>query len=228
VRIAIWCLAAALVAAAPAAASVTVTKGAATPTLKVDARGDAEVDWTSGGARQSLLLPPGGKVLPGGHISGRDVSHAASAPVIPFKRALRVGPGGWNYALQVWPAAPGAAPELHYSRWRGEPTTIHLLATASSSTELLTGTATFGGTPLATTSRTPAGKVMRQYVYLDTLLQGRWTRIGGVALRSTGYRRLVPANRVGVRYRAIVAGANVGSTYEPDAATTAPSAIKSP
>ena len=32
---------------------------------------------------------PGGKVLPGGHISGRDVSHAASAPVIPFKRALR-------------------------------------------------------------------------------------------------------------------------------------------
>src|SRR3954466_3353992 len=57
-RIAPWFLAAALVGAAPAVASVTVTKGAGSPTLKVDARGDAEVDWTSGGARQSLLLPP--------------------------------------------------------------------------------------------------------------------------------------------------------------------------
>jgi hypothetical protein len=217
-----------LLVAAPAAASITVTKGAGSPTLKVDAHGNAEVGWTSGGARHSLLIPPTGQVLPGGHLTGGDVSHASSGPVLPFKRALRLGPGGWNYALQSWQVVPGQLPELRFSRWRGEPTTIHLLATASSGTELLTGTATFAGRPVPTTSRTPEGKTLREYVYLDTLLQGRWTRIGGVALRSTGFRRLVPPNLVGVRYRAIVQGANVGSTYAPDAATIAPSAVKSP
>jgi hypothetical protein len=228
VRLAGLVTALALVAAAPAAASITVTKGGGSPTLKVDTRGNAEVGWTSGGGRHSLLIPPSGRVLPGGHISGRDVSRAASSPVIPFKKVLRLGPGGWTYALQSWQVLPGQLPELHFSRWRGEPTTIHLIATPSRSTEVLTGTATFGGRPVATSSKTPAGTALREYVYLDALLGGRWTRIGGVALRSSGFRRLVPPSRVGVRYRAVVPGANAGSTYEPDAATVAPSAVKSP
>ena len=44
---------AAVVAPAPAGASIMVASWALSPTLKVTAKGAAEVDWTAGGTRSS-------------------------------------------------------------------------------------------------------------------------------------------------------------------------------
>jgi hypothetical protein len=153
------------------------------------------------------------------------VSKAASSPGIPFSRALRLTPDGRYWALQAWRVQPAGPVELRFSRWRGQPTTVRLLAERSGDTERLAGTATFGGRPLPTFSPTPEGKQIRQYVYLDSLVGGTWHRIGGVALRTDGsYRRLVPAGYLGARYRAITPGPNVGTTSAPDAATITGSA----
>ncbi|MGZ8687240.1 MAG: hypothetical protein ACXWZP_02310, partial [Gaiellaceae bacterium] len=53
--------AAALVWAAAAAGSIDVTVKGSQPALKVDARGAAEVSWTEGGVRKTLLVPPSGR-----------------------------------------------------------------------------------------------------------------------------------------------------------------------
>src|SRR5215218_1878333 len=51
----------ALAAAGTASASVTVTTNAQRPSLRVDARGYAEVSWTARGVRRTLLIPPRGR-----------------------------------------------------------------------------------------------------------------------------------------------------------------------
>lgn len=220
-RLAVVVLSALLVAPA-AAGSITVAENAAAPSLRVDASGNAEVSWTSGGARRTLLVPPVGRVLPGGRLAGADVSHAAPTASVPFARILRTGRGGWTYALESWRVLPGGPVELRFARWRATPTAAHLAVTRTSTGIVLSGSATLGGHPVPTTSRTPEGKVLRQYAYLDVFAGGRWRRLGGIAVRKDGtFRRLVPPAQTGKRYRVLVPGPNVGRTYAPDALATA-------
>src|SRR6187401_3054542 len=63
--------------AEPASASISIAKNVSRPALRVDARGNAEVSWSSGGTRRTLLIPATGLYLPGGHISTKDVSRRA-------------------------------------------------------------------------------------------------------------------------------------------------------
>ena len=213
---------AALALAPPGAASVGIGTNAAQPGLRVDAGGNAEVSWASGGARKTLLVPASGPVLPGGQLEGADVSHEVSSPAIPFKLVLRSGPGGWYYALQTWPVRTGPV-ELRFSRWRGAPTKMTLETEKTSLGIALSGVATFGGKPIPTTSRTPGGTVQRQYVYLGSQVGGQWKNLGGVAVKPDGsYRRVLFRGPFGNLFRAGVAGPNIGSTYAPDALALAP------
>jgi hypothetical protein len=212
----------ALLLVAPAAASLAVAENAAAPSLRVDAGGNAEISWTAGGARHTLLVPPRGLVRPGGRLSAADVSRAASSVHVPFSRVVRGGRGGWIYALEAWRVLPGGPVELRFARWRGAPTVVSLAAEQASTGVRLSGSATFAGRPVPTTSRTPEGKVLKQYAYLDAFAGGRWRRLGGVAVRADGtFRRLAPRARAGTRYRVVVPGPNIGTTWAPDALATA-------
>ena len=122
------------------------------------------------------------------------------------------------YALEAWRVLPGGPVELRYARWRGTPTLARLSARQTTTGVLLSGSATLAGHAVPATSRTPAGKVLRQYAYFDVFRGGLWQRIGGVAVRKDGtFRRLVSPARAGERYRVLVPGPNVGTTYAPDA-----------
>jgi hypothetical protein len=221
VRLALTAVLAACLAPA-AAGSISVADDASTPSLRVDAAGNAQVAWSASGVRHTLLVPAHGRVLPSGRLAGADVSHAGSPAAVPFARVVRSGRGGWTYALEAWQVLPGGPVELHFARWRGAPTAATLAATRTSTGVLLSGSAAFGGRPVPTTSRTTAGRILRQYVYVDAFSAGRWRRIGGVAIRGDGtFRRLVPAGATGSRYRVFVPGPNIGTTYAPDALATA-------
>ena len=52
---------------------------------------------------------------------GRQSTH--QVPGLPFARVIRRGPDGRFYALQTWRVEPGGPVELHFSRWKGAPTT---------------------------------------------------------------------------------------------------------
>ena len=203
--------------------AVSASTGVATnvqrPALKVDARGNAEVSWTAGGVRRTLLIPPQGRVLPGGKISGRDVSRAASSPQLPFLKVLRRTPDGRFWALQEWPQQAGGPRELRFSRWRGAATTITLVAEPDG--QHLAGVATFQGRPVTGTSPTPAGRRVRHYAYVDCFAcagAGGWKRLLGVATRSDGsFRLFLRPEWQTKRYRVAIAGPNRGTTYAPDA-----------
>jgi hypothetical protein len=201
-----------------AAASTTVATGGARPTLRVDARGDAEVGWTVGGARHTLLVPPAGRVLPGGRLAGPDTSRGASAP-IPFAKAVRRARDGRLWALQAWPVAGSDPPELRVARWHGAPTALTLTVEGG----VLTGEATFHGAPLPQYSRTFEGRRMRVYVYLDAWSGSGWNRIGGVAPGADGtFRRTIPESFAAYsKFRAVVTGPVVGADIAPDAAAFA-------
>jgi hypothetical protein len=221
VRLALTALFAACLAPA-AAGSISVADDASAPSLGVDAAGNAQVAWSVSGVRHTLLVPVHGRVLPGGRLSGTDVSHAGSPAAVPFARVVRSGRGGWTYALEAWQVLPGGPVELHFARWRGAPTRATLMATRTTTGVLLSGSATFGGRPVPTTSQTTAGKILRQYAYVDAFRAGRWRRIGGVAIKRDGtFRRLVTGGATGSRYRVLVPGPNIGTTYAPDAIATA-------
>src|SRR3954470_4810477 len=111
----------ALAAPAAAAASITVATNVQRPALRVDAQGNAEVSWSSGGSRQYLLVPPTGRFLPGRRLSGPAVSRATTAVSLPYRRVLRRTPDGWLWALQTWRVAFSKAGEVPVSRWRGSP-----------------------------------------------------------------------------------------------------------
>jgi len=210
----------ALVWAGSANASITVAYDAQRPALRVDAAGNAEVSWSSGGARRYLLVPPRGRVLPGARLSGRDVSRAASAPPLPFRKVLRRTPDGRLWALQAWRARAGGPVELHLARWRGQPTRVTLALTG----DALEGSAEFQGRAVTGFSPTPEGKRLRHYAFLECLGCGAagWKRMTGVATRRDGSFRVLlrPAWR-GTRYRAIVAGPNRGATLAPVASASA-------
>ena len=201
-------------------ASISIAKNAVQPALRVDARGNAEVSWSSGGVRRTLLVPAVGLYLPGGRISTADVSRPTTITGLPFARATRRGPDGTLYALQTWRVEPTGPVELHFSRWKGARTTVTLAGEPASGSERLVGRAQFQGKPVAGYSRTNSGIRYRIFAFLDCFgcPKPAWRRIGGVAPRADGtFRLLVKPNFRGMRYRVTIAGPNLGSTLAPDA-----------
>lgn len=216
----------ALLGVSAADASITVARDVQRPDLRVDARGYAEVSWSVDGARRTLLVPPRGRVLPGGRLAGRDVSRPTSAVRIPFKRVLRRTPDGRFWALQTWRVQAGGPIELRLSRWRGAPTRLTLAVQPLAAAERLVGIAVFSGRPVAGFSSTPAGKRLRIYAYLDCFAcpgaGSGWRRMVGVAPRADGsFTYLVSTRFRAHRYRALLPGPNVGTTFAPDALAVA-------
>jgi hypothetical protein len=84
----------------------------------------------------------------------------------------------------------------------------------------LTGSAPFQGKPVTGYTSTLEGKRLRIYVYLDCLgCPGKtgWSRLIGVAPKADGtFRVFLKPSWLGRRYRATVAGPNVGTTFAPD------------
>ena len=203
---------AALAAAQSSTAAITVGTNAAAPALRVDATGNAEVSWTSGDHRTTLVVPVTGRPQPGGALASDDVSRALRGTHLPFQSVLRTGPGGWYYALQEWRLEPGGPVALRFSRWRGVPTEVSLKAAASALHVRLTGRTTL--------DEKPVPSMQRGHVFLDSLIGGTWKRVGRVALTKAGsYRRLVTKPDLGDAYRVTFPGPNVGATYAPDASS---------
>src|SRR4051812_36308896 len=210
-RVTLLTAVAALAVSQSATAAITIGTNATAPALRVDAAGSAEVSWTAGSPRHTMLVRPGGSPLARG-LSGGDVSEAVRGEQIPFQRVIRSGPGGWCYALQAWRMdARGIA--LRFSRWRGVPTEVSLNAAKTESGVKLSGRATLDEQPLPQTAQ-------RRYVFLDSLIDGTWRRVGRALLPSSrSYARVVSKPNLGASYRAILPGPNVGTTYAPDASS---------
>jgi len=205
-----------LVVAPGALGSVSVGSGAAAPKLRVDAKGNAEVSYTQGGVRKTVLVPVEGAVVYGGMLAGGDVSRAVSSPKLPYLKVLRSGPGGWVYALQTWPARTGP-PELRFSRWQGAPTKLTFIAKRASGGISLTGKVTYAGKPIPTSSAAPGGVKVREYVFIDQQVAGKWKVVGGVTVKTNGtYEHMLYGGQSGDRFRASVAGPNIGAVYAPD------------
>ncbi len=210
------------VAAPPTAlASVTVTTNAQRPSLRVDSRGYAEVGWTAGGVRRTLLIPPHGPAYPGGRLPGRDVSRAARDVRIPFQRVLRRTPDGRYWGLQSWRLVRGGAVELRFSRWRGAPTAMKLSATPVRRSWLLTGRATFHGRGVTGFWRTLEGDPVPHAAVLECFAcMGKrgWSWFNSVRTRSGGkFGANVPTRARARRYRATIVGPNADATLAPDA-----------
>ena len=112
----------------------------------------------------------------------------------------------------------GGPRQLNFSRWKGEPTKVTLERDGSR----LVGKASFQGRPLPAFSPTPEGKRVRTFVFLDCFAcpasPKAWGRLTGVAPKPDGsFRVLLRPDWTGKRYRATVAGPNIGATLAPDA-----------
>jgi hypothetical protein len=209
--------AALLLPAAQPGASIFVGTGPVRATLGVDSRGAAVVTWTQGGARQAVTVPARGQLFHGGSLS-HDVSHPASKSLAANALLVRGTADGRIWALQAWPQRPGGPIDLHLARWKGAPTTLTLAYDGSN----LNGRATFQGKPVTGTSSTLEGKQLRIYVYLDCAgcpgAGAGWKRMLGVAPKADGsFSVFVKPEWKGKRYRALVAGPNIGTSFAPDA-----------
>ena len=208
----------ALVFSVPAAgASIFIGNDVAAPRLAVDAKGTAQITWTQAGSKQSVIVPMKGQLFHGGSLSGGDVSRPVPGVRLPLAAVVRRGPGGMLYALQRWQVRPGGPVELHLARWQGAPPVL----TLASDGQRLTGSATFQGKPVTGYTFTLEGKRLRIYVYLDCRgCPGKtgWSRLIGVAPKADGtFRVFLKPSWLGRRYRATVAGPNIGTTFAPDA-----------
>jgi hypothetical protein len=210
-----------------ASSSVGIGTNPVRVTLRVDAGGNAEVGWTTGGVRRYVLVPPRGRVFPGRRLSGRDVSRPYSGLRLPFQRVLRRTRDGRLWAVQAWRAGRPAV-DVRLSRWRGKPMDVTLQVLFPGPTlGRLFGRATFQGRPVTGWSRTPAGRRFRHFAYLDCFGcpaagAGQWTRMLGVPTREDGsFSVLLRPQWVGARYRATVTGPNRGTTLAPDGSAVA-------
>ncbi len=201
-----------------ASASVGLDTGATHPTLLVDAKGDAQVTWVARGGKESVVIPPTGQLYHGA-LADTDVSKPTTIPGVPFAVTLRSSPGGVLWALQLIQIGVGKPTTLDFSRWKGAPTDLTLTTDGTH----VRGTVSFQGKPITGHSFTLAGLRPRIYVYIDCFAcggQAGWSPMLGVAPRADGsFSVLIRSTWRGSRYRATVAGDNVGSTYEPDAQT---------
>lgn len=213
----------ALLAPASASASLKVASWARHPTLKVGANGAAEVDWTSGHRRHSVVIYRNGAMRYGKHVKGRDRSFPTTAVSVPMALAVRQTPNGTYWALQAWRRLRTGPLELRFSRWKGAPTLLTLGAVCCKwRSENVTGQATFHGKPIfgrhATRTGVPLDKFGRN-VYLDTLRDGAWKRMMGILThRNTGKFSLwIRPYWRGTDYRGTIIGPNWGWTLGPDA-----------
>jgi hypothetical protein len=206
--------------ASVAQASVWVGQNAVKPTLRVDAKGTAEVKFVSGGRPDTVIVPARGQLFHGGSLSGRDVAKRVGVPKLPNAIVVKRTPDGTLWALQRMQEKPGAPLALHLARWRGDPTTIELTVDG----DRLAGRATFNGRGVSGRTYTLEGKRPAIYVFLDYFAGGAWHRMLGVAPKPNGSFSafLRPAWQQASRYRATVHGPNVGSSFAPDAETVVP------
>jgi hypothetical protein len=208
----------ALVISVPAAgASIFIGNDVAAPRLAVDAKGTAQVTWTQAGAKESVIVPLKGKLSHVGSLSGPDISKPAPTVHLPLAAIVRRGPGGVLYALQRWQVQPGGPIELHLAHWSGAPSVITLVSDG----QRLTGSATFQGKPMTGLTFTLEGKRLRIYVNVDCFgCPGKpgWSRLVGVPPKADGtFGVFLKPSWLGRRYRATVAGKNLGTTFAPDA-----------
>jgi hypothetical protein len=216
-------LALAALTAVPAHASIKVADDAHAASLRVDAAGDAEVDWTAADGRHSLLVHRSGSIRYGGGFGASDVSRPTTAVALPWALAVRQTPDGSFYALQSWRRLDSGPIELRFSRWRGTPTTLTLRTVCCKWGSVnVEGTASFQGRPIFGYQATPQGSPLDPFgrnVYLDTFRGGTWQRMMGILThRPTGSFSLwIRSNRVGTDYRGTIPGPNLGWTLGPDA-----------
>jgi hypothetical protein len=204
---------------APAAtASIGLETGPGRASLQVDAKGNAGVTWTAGAASESWVVPAQGRNFHG-ELGSPDVSKPVTVGGVPSALAVRRSPSGGLWALQLIQIGAGKPVTLDLSRWRGAPTVLKLSIDGTH----LRGTVSFQGKPVTGHSFTLGGLQPRVYVYLDCFGcggQAGWSPMLGVAPHADGsFALLIRPNWKGSRYRATIAGQNVGSTYEPDAQT---------
>jgi hypothetical protein len=192
--------------------------------LRVDASGDALVTWTQNGSADSVLVPPTGQLSHGGSLRGPDVSRPGPLSLVPDAVSVRRTPDGRLWALQELQLGAQSQFELDLSRWQGAPTKL----TLSSDGTRLRGTLGFHGVPVSGHTFTLEGKTPRIYVFLDCFgCPGKpgWSPLLGVAPHPDGsFAVYLRPSWKGSRYRATVAGPNIGSTFAPDAQTVIASA----
>ena len=201
--------------AAVAQGSVQVGVTASGAKLLVDAAGDVLVTWTQAGAPQSVLITAQGVLTHSDVLPGPDVSKPTSSP-IPARVVARRTAGGNLWALQLTSSA-GRPAALDLSHWRGTATTLQLAVNGSH----LSGSVSFDGKPVTGDTHTPGGRSPRIYVYLDCFAcggQAGWAPMLGVAPKAAGtFSVFLRPAWVGTKYRASVAGPNMGTIYAPDA-----------
>ena len=213
----------AAVTPAPASASIMVASWARSPTLKVTAKGAAEVDWTASGRRHSVVIYRDGSRRYGKHLKARDVSSPTTATTVPMALVVRQTPNGSFWALQAWRRLRTGPLELRFSRWKGAPTVLTLGAVCCKwRSENVVGQATFHGRPIFGHHATSTGVPLDTYgrnVYLDTLRNGAWRRMMGILThRNTGRFSLwIRPYWRGTDYRGTIIGPNWGWTLGPDA-----------
>jgi hypothetical protein len=206
-----------LAAAGPGSASYTLATAAAGPTLRVDAKGNAEVGWTVGGVHHSFVVPEKGPGYNGGLLAANVLK-----PVkIGLPMAVAVGqiPDGTYFALQQR-TVQGRPTSLDLSRWRGAPTELTLVTDK----QRLRGTATFQGKPLTGLSPTPGGSQIKAAVFIECFgcpgHKQTWMPMLSVSPKHDGsFAVYLRPTWVGTKYRATIAGQNVNGTLEPDAET---------
>jgi hypothetical protein len=219
VGIALWALALwSLAAPSAGQASITAATVWQSPGLAVDARGNALVSWTQAGARRTLFIPPRGRYLPGGRLTGPDVSKPTTVAGLPYARVVRRTPDGRLWALQAWRVQRGGPVELRFARWQAGPTTVDGEVAAGK----LTGRATYAGKGVFGTSATTAGTQVRLFALLDCDRcpgSSGWSRLLAVPLAGPhgSYSMTLFPKRRGIRYRVSVTGPNRGWAYAPDA-----------
>ena len=200
-----------------------VASYARNPTLKVVAGGAAEVDWTSGGARHSVVIYRNGARRYGARLRGHDVSFPTTAASIPMALAVRQTPNGSFWALQAWRRITTEEVELRFSRWKGAPTVLTLDAVCCKwHSENVIGRASFHGRAIYGYRSTHTGVPLDKYgrnVYLDTYRRGGWRRMMGILThRPTGKFSLwIRPYWRGTAYRGTIIGPNWGWTLGPDA-----------
>jgi hypothetical protein len=216
-------LTAACFVAGSAQGSVKVGEWAKEASLRVDAAGNAEVDWTSSQGAQSVVIDRSGALRYGGKLTAPDVTHSVAEPALPWALVVRQGPDGSFYALQSWQRLVDGPVELRFSRWRGDPTKLTLHAVCCKwGGENIKGNASFHGKPIYGFKATRQGDPLDPYgrnVYLDSFRAGHWQRMMGIlAKRPAGQFSLwIRSVWAGTAYRGTISGPNWGWTLGPDA-----------
>ena len=144
-------------------------------------------------------------------MKGRDVSQRVSGVQIPFRVVVRRTPDGAFWALQSWRRRPTDAPELRFSRWRGEPAQVTAqVACCQDGSEVVRGQVLYHDRAVANA---------RVYIdcYACSLNLDGWASVAHRQTSATGaYALVIRPEWKGTRYRATLLGPNFGWVRAPD------------